>query len=128
MKKKIFSMAVAALAAAAISVTAMAADDFGFSHSVRVSDRAKYWREFTAETKSSEIMDEIFAGIQCLRLDTGAAASDNLLEQRKKTDEVHVSVSVTYASYPMEVRAFSSHSAHKGGKMIYEEYDQSDAA
>lgn len=125
MVKKIFSMVVAAITVAAISVTAMAAD---FEYSVGVSRREKYWREFRAETRYSAGADEIFAGIQCLRLDTGAAASENLLNSAKNATYVAASVSVDYASYPMLVRAFSNHSAYKNGQTLFKEYGESEAA
>lgn len=129
MTKKIFSMAVAAITAAALCVTAIA-DDYSTSHhgSVKVSDRRQYAREFKATTTYLAVADEIFAGIQCARYDTGAAASENLLESRKNTFGVSASVSVDYVSYPMLVRAFSSHTAYKNGKQLFEEYNMSETA
>ena len=117
--KKIISMVVAAITTAAICVTAMASSS---EHgSVDIDQQEKYWRSFKATTTNSEPVDIIYAGIQCLRLDNGAPASENILEPDYNTDEVYATVSVDYSSYPMLVRAFSSHSAHKNGKMIFDE-------
>jgi len=125
MAKKICSMVIAAIAAAAICVTAMASSS---PHgSVEIDQQEKYWRSFLAETHDSVPMDKIYAGIQCLRLDTGAAASENLLKSGYNMDEVYASVSVDYATYPMLVRAFSSHTAYKDGQQRFEEYNQSGA-
>lgn len=63
MAKKIFSMVIAAITAAALCVTAMAGSS---PHgSVDILTQAKYWREFKAETTYSSGADEIFA---CSRL------------------------------------------------------------
>ena len=40
-----------------------------------------------------------------------AAASDNVLNDEETPTYAKASVSVTYASYPMEVRAFSTQTA-----------------
>lgn len=114
-------MAVASITAAALCVTAMAGSS---PHgNVGVSDRRQYARDYTAKTNSGNVVaDEIFAGIQCLRIDTGAAVSENLLESRKKASSVTATVSVDYISYPMLVRAFSSHTAYKNGQQLFEEY------
>lgn len=128
MAKKIFSIVVAAIAAAALCVTAMAS-----THgSVDIDKQAKYWRSFKAETEYPAGANEIYAGIQCLRVDTGTAASENWLESAEAKDGVLVTyveatVSVSYASYPMLVRAFSSHTAYKNGQQLFEEYNESGA-
>lgn len=125
MTKKIFSILVAAITTSAICVTAMAAD---YEYSVGVSRREKYWREFTAVTRYIKSVDEIYAGLQCLRVDTGAAASENVLEKNEHATYVAASVSVDYESYPMLVRAFSNHSAYKNGQQLFIEYDESETA
>ena len=127
MAKKILAIAIAAVTTVALGVTALAVDRI--SCRTYLYERRQYAREFITHTAYTEYVDIVTAGIQCLRIDTGAEVGTGELVSNKNSCTATASQSVLYVDCSQQVRAFGSHSAYKNGKAVLFEFTQSkDAA
>ncbi|MDE6728786.1 MAG: hypothetical protein K2J80_12740, partial [Oscillospiraceae bacterium] len=116
--------------AATLGVTAFA-DIITENYSCRtyVYERRQYAREFAVETKYKKgTVDIITAGIECLRIDTGAKVGTGELVSNKNSSSAVAYESVLYSDCAKQVRAFGSHSAYKNGQTVVFEFTHSKEA
>lgn len=131
MAKKVLSVLMAVLITASLSVTSFAQ---GITvYRTYISVYSSTIKEFTAETKYKELVNIVTAGIQCLRIDTGAQvgkgylASDGSANAPKSVYYVAAFEGFDRSSYSMKIRALGSHSAYKDGQAVLFEFTQSAA-
>lgn len=127
MKKKIVSIVSVLSAISLLTVTAFA---YSFSYRTYISNYGQYSRTYTAETKltSGSVVDIIFAGVHCARIDTGATVGSGDETTNTNSAIATASDSISYNPYGMLVRGFGAHTAYDNGQTLLSQYTQSGTA